>query len=399
MAILLVFFLFFTFNLFGQEPTPEKIAAAAKRLEALYPKIPDNENAALVYEEAFKLMKDYKELGIDDEKIPCLCGGFEPSEDILPEAKTKTLRFLDINVDARRKIREGLKLPKARYSLDFSKGIDVSLPPLVSILRMTRILSMETMISEYNSNSEGVLSSFVNSIKFQSSLNNEPFVISYLTQLNCQWMICDDLRWLICRGHLDNDDLSVISKTIQQMDNYQAVKISFQSERVFIEENTKEFLEVEFVSDEQKAQMLKFVDKYISIADQKITQAVQASLAEAKEIKEKGDLIGNSLSCFPSVIIKSAQMTTEVRLLTTALAIERYRLKNEKLPKELKELVPEFLESVPEDPFDGKPVRYKPQEKGYWLYSVGRDLVDNGGTPPEPYGVRPGTDLTLVITR
>ncbi|MBC8378040.1 MAG: hypothetical protein H8E62_02600, partial [Planctomycetes bacterium] len=64
----------------------------------------------------------------------------------------------------------------------------------------------------------------------------------------------------------------------------------------------------------------------------------------------------------------------------TALAIERYRLKYQSLPESLGVLVPEFMDTAPIDPFDGRTLRYiQPDTGGYTLYTVGEDGVDNGG--------------------
>jgi hypothetical protein len=47
------------------------------------------------------------------------------------------------------------------------------------------------------------------------------------------------------------------------------------------------------------------------------------------------------------------------QLTITAIALKRFELRHGKLPRELAELQPEFLTSLPTDYFDGKPVRYK----------------------------------------
>jgi len=62
-----------------------------------------------------------------------------------------------------------------------------------------------------------------------------------------------------------------------------------------------------------------------------------------------------------------------------ALAIEQFRRKHDRLPETLDELVPEFLDAVPIDPFDGKPLRYVVREDAYVIYSIGRDRADDGG--------------------
>ena len=85
-----------------------------------------------------------------------------------------------------------------------------------------------------------------------------------------------------------------------------------------------------------------------------------------------------------------------------ALAVERFQLENGRLPNDLRELVPGFLTSVPGDPFDGAPLRYKPLLKGYVVYSVGPDGHDDDGkespTRRSP-GERAPADITLTVQR
>ncbi len=68
----------------------------------------------------------------------------------------------------------------------------------------------------------------------------------------------------------------------------------------------------------------------------------------------------------------------------TALAVERYRLARGKLPEALGQLVPDYLAAVPEDPFDGTPLRYRRTERGFVVYSVGEDGNDDGGKAVAP---------------
>ncbi len=79
-------------------------------------------------------------------------------------------------------------------------------------------------------------------------------------------------------------------------------------------------------------------------------------------------------------------------LLITDLAIRCYEADHGELPSELADLVPEFLAEVPEDPFSGKPLVYRPDPTGYLLYSVGHDETDDGGVP-ESLG---GGDILLA---
>jgi hypothetical protein len=66
-----------------------------------------------------------------------------------------------------------------------------------------------------------------------------------------------------------------------------------------------------------------------------------------------------------------------------AVALERFRLANADVPEDLPALVPRYLDAVPDDPYDGSPLRYRRRAEGYVVYSVGDDLMDDHGTPRE----------------
>jgi len=61
------------------------------------------------------------------------------------------------------------------------------------------------------------------------------------------------------------------------------------------------------------------------------------------------------------------------------VAMARYRLDNGKLPGRLADLTPRYLDEVPIDPFDGKPLRLVTKGDERIVYSIGPDLTDNGG--------------------
>lgn len=64
-----------------------------------------------------------------------------------------------------------------------------------------------------------------------------------------------------------------------------------------------------------------------------------------------------------------------------ALAAERYRQSKNRWPENWEELVPEYLQEVPEDPWSDKPLRMRKTEEGLTIYSVGANGVDDGGLP------------------
>ena len=82
------------------------------------------------------------------------------------------------------------------------------------------------------------------------------------------------------------------------------------------------------------------------------------------------------------------------------VATRRYELAHDgKLPENLQALVPTYLAAVPDDPFDGKPFRYSPEKK--IVYSVGKNLVDDGGSVErlKPSGHYDPKDLVYALDK
>ena len=74
---------------------------------------------------------------------------------------------------------------------------------------------------------------------------------------------------------------------------------------------------------------------------------------------------------------RKSRNDVQLQATRTILALRACQLTHGKLPADLNALVPEFLEALPVDDFDGKPLRYTPEKK--IVYSVGKNLKDDGG--------------------
>ena len=90
-----------------------------------------------------------------------------------------------------------------------------------------------------------------------------------------------------------------------------------------------------------------------------------------------------------------ARADAQRSLLRFALATYRFQAGHGSLPGKPDELVPEFLSAVPQDPFDGKPLRMKKTERGLVLYSLGPDMADNGGAKFD--SATKAGDLTFAV--
>jgi hypothetical protein len=99
------------------------------------------------------------------------------------------------------------------------------------------------------------------------------------------------------------------------------------------------------------------------------------------------------------VLSKDIKVLTQLRVLEAALAIERYRLKNQKMPEDLKELVPQFVAVAPKDPYTGNMLRFKKMEIGYMVWSVGPNGNDEAGRSDAPQVEKEIDDIVIRIQR
>jgi hypothetical protein len=83
------------------------------------------------------------------------------------------------------------------------------------------------------------------------------------------------------------------------------------------------------------------------------------------------------LPAVTAILAKKSQCDVQLQAARTILALRAYQLTQGRLPPDLDALVPEFLESVPVDDFNGQPLHYSAERK--IVYSVGKNLKDDGG--------------------
>ncbi len=84
---------------------------------------------------------------------------------------------------------------------------------------------------------------------------------------------------------------------------------------------------------------------------------------------------------YPTIVRKVGAAAAALDEARAACAIERFRLENNRLPRELRELVPTYLAKVPADVLGQKELQYRPSPDGnYRIYSIGWNQLDDAGT-------------------
>jgi len=119
-----------------------------------------------------------------------------------------------------------------------------------------------------------------------------------------------------------------------------------------------------------------------------LRESVRTSEAVVTELSQHSSMLRHPDYLFARLILPAVSQVSNNALLQDArrqqalagLALERFFVKHARYPAMLAELTPEFLPAIPNDPCDGKPLRYRTTPEGrYRLWSVGFDGKDDDG--------------------
>lgn len=108
-------------------------------------------------------------------------------------------------------------------------------------------------------------------------------------------------------------------------------------------------------------------------------RTIGSELAAGKHLK----LLASTFGQIPRGMEHHVTSAAEMRCAETAMAVERFRLAEERCPQRLEELVPAYIARIPEDPFQpGRPLQMLCRDGRFIVYSIGRDREDDGGDLP-----------------
>jgi hypothetical protein len=114
-----------------------------------------------------------------------------------------------------------------------------------------------------------------------------------------------------------------------------------------------------------------------------------------REEKPHGTLTGLFLHGFGDWVRNDQRGLARARLTDLALAAAAFRAQHGRYPARAGDLVPAFIPAMPQDPFDGQPLRMRAVGDDLLLYSVADDARDDGGA--EFVAKQRTGDLTLCL--
>lgn len=338
------------------------------------PPVAEANDAAPFYKAAFALYQkstwNDKVMGLLDRlKPPTTQPAMSPAPS---DAEIKEV--LAANAAVLEKVDLGSARPQCAYDFDLSRGaVDVMLPDLTALKALTRLLQLRTIWLARQGHVSEAANSLVSSFRLLRIADRWPTLIASLVKVSCAALYVNAIPAILEAGPLSDPQLAAIESALAQADPTVGMERIWAVERVYILEQWHESL--------GKGQRTPAGD---SMVVQELQTCRQYMEAAHRGWPEAFDLAQHITSAYSRTFVLFGRTAGTVRSAQVAVMAERYRLAKGQLPASLKELRDFVGHELPVDPFTGKDLIYKVQGKGFMVYSVGDDKVDDGGPVQSP---------------
>jgi hypothetical protein len=392
-----------------------------------YPAPPPGHDAADLYQQAFLKYLDDPTWEEKENQLPVVgTGELPPRGEPLPDdMKALIAEYLERNAEALRLLHQAAAMPECRFPIDLRAGAMVLLPHLASLRQGARLMLLEGLLDAEEGRTAEATESVIATVGLADAVRNEPILISYLVRIACLSISCSNLENLLHKAPLDDKTLQELTRTFHDAERPEVAVRAFVGERCFGADFFRNPagriaasggqnvpvhpLAVIGLLDADFRYYLDLMDPQVEMSRLPVEErgkAIEASDLEqaVKDLPSYAIITRMLVPALARALGEETKNVARLRTARTALAVERYRLKHGQLPEGLEALVPEILESVPLDPYDAKPLRYRRLERGYVVYSIGSNMVDDGGiekvvAPGRLRSRVPDDDIMFIVKR
>jgi len=376
-------------------------------LNAWYPEPPTDKNAAPLYADAFALVEN-------DSESPNFVSKNQKALELLHLASARS---------------------SCRFPVDLSKGWEASLPPFGKMKVCGLLLRDAAIQQARKGRSDAAAESCLDGLGLIQSLAQVPMLISQLVRFACVPYSVSAAEQ--CQNLKPFTELQLVSlqsrfRKIRHSDTESLVR-SLITERCMAiavfqsppEEAAAIYRKIHQIGESAglpsampdlsqtvnhqtlQSDLLFYltqVNLLIAAAKNSFPKALdQGRKFESNLQAENRVLPITFMASLPKAVERAAMAAGYSAAAEAGLAVERFRIANhDSLPTSLDQLVPKYLQAVPADPFDAKPIRLKKlSPAGFATYSIGPNLQDDDATPKPPSGQGGATsyDLTFTVKR
>jgi hypothetical protein len=328
--------------------------------------------------------------------------------------------------------------PGGRYPLKWSKDFNVVLPHVDAARFTVTMLHHDGLLRAHDGDSAGALQDVRAIMHVARALGDEPFMVTQGVRLWTDRALAQFLERMLALGGFDEVALCELQNQLNREAELPIFLVAMRGERAFVDallesahqgeipfrDLTKVVAalrrspssstlgwNIDLARDTLRfyasirglrAAMLERGNAHVKIAQLPAKEQLQALEALGTDPLPENTLSLHFMSISSqgytkNLLTNDLRHKARFRSAQAALAAERFRLAHERWPVNLEELVPAYLAAVPEDPFNGERLRFARKPWGLVIYSVGQDLIDNGGTLTTPEGEPDEPDVGFIL--
>ncbi len=367
------------------------------------PEIDEEENAGRYYAAALELQigKAISEVFSDD---------FYEYLRVPDDQKDKTVlekvgRILEANRDVLELLDRAASMPQCDWDSGIEYGMVACMRPLGPIRSLAKLLSMRCKYLIINSDSDGAVNSIISALKMAGAQKRQSILIVYLIRNSCVALACSDVQYVLENSRPSEAALTKLQQVLLEHDQPQALVRVMMAERAYsnslrinvMPNNIKLkgdgrrrlALENDYminiegrwpsspIAKQLAAGYLHDIAEFIEVVRKPWPGVYQASKKYA--LRDKSLFGGVSAPALARAVVQHGRYLALVRWARAAIAVHRYKRDNGRCPDILQDLVPKYINAVPQDPFSGREMLYKYDQDGYVVYSIGDNLKDDGG--------------------
>jgi len=399
----------------------------ASEVNAFFPGVPDSENGARIYREAFAAMEGASAGGAEEQRsLWEALGALKTGEELSPALLAEMRDYVGSIEEGLGLLREASMYPDARFTGEVSVLSDSQLPEVGGIRAAAQAACIARLVAVSDRDWETYESLHEVQAHLIKVLGKEPILVSQFLRAALIRMSMTELGYVCSRGPVPEETLVALAGTYSLPEEKDMAALTFAVERCVTAGALASIVRdagdgpVQSLSDvsgmpkggwganllEQRVRLnlYRYTGPLVALGDQdwpawtEESQVLQEEVANLDYRDPMVKLYLPSLTKATTAFVRSA---ASLRMIQGVLAVERYRGEAGSLPDSLGALVPAYLPDVPQDPFDSAPLRYRKNEVGYTIYTVYENLVDDGGMPMEGHGpdARDGGDWVLTVVR
>lgn len=282
----------------------------------------------------------------------------------------------------------------AAFQPNYRDGVLLAFDSWKAMRRSTQLLRVEFEVHAHRGETRKAAIALDALLKVSKALDNQSTIDIQLTAIACDRIALGALRETLFQLDFTPEELAGFQKIFREKKPIEAMKTALIGERAihFSMLSDRNLIEPKpafspFNSD--RAHLLKYMDRHIKAME----MGFPACFEEEMRIEQELIQFSGYAQYAPIFWIYShnvvqlagpSDRATADRMVYLAvadlgIAVELYRRKHDRLPNSLQDLVPDFIEKLPDDPFGNADFVFRPTANGFKIYSIGTPPIDNGG--------------------